>query len=89
MSVFRSNKNTYVQVIDDTRGVTLASASTMAKDGREIGHKVADIGKLGAMVCAKLKEKGIDGVVFDRNGYRYHGVVKAIAEGARKAGLKF
>ena len=89
MSVYRSNRYTYVQVIDDTKGMTVASASTKAKDGREIGRKVAEIGKLGELVCAKLKEKGIDQVVFDRNGYRYHGVVKAIAEGARKAGLKF
>ena len=89
LSVFRSNKNTYIQVIDDSKGVTLASASTMAKDGLKVGHKVGDIGKLGEMVCAQLKDKGIDMVVFDRNGYRYHGVVKAIAEGARKAGLKF
>lgn len=89
MSVYRSNRYTYIQVIDDTKGFTLASASTMAKDGHDIGRKVADVGGLGAQIGAKLKEKGIDQVVFDRNGYRYHGVVKAIAEGARKAGLKF
>jgi large subunit ribosomal protein L18 len=89
LSVFRSNRYTYVQAIDDTKGHTVCSASNREKDGREIKNKVADIEKLGAMVGAKLKEKGIAEIVFDRNGYRYHGIVKAVAEGARKAGLKF
>jgi large subunit ribosomal protein L18 len=89
LSVFRSNRFTYVQAIDDAQGQTLCAASNKAADGREIKNKAADIGKLGELIGAKLKEKGIAEVVFDRNGYRYHGVVKALAEGARKAGLKF
>jgi large subunit ribosomal protein L18 len=89
LSVFRSNRYTYVQVIDDAKGHTLCCASNEAKDGREIKNKVADVEKLGALIGAKLKEHGISEIVFDRNGYQYHGIVKAVAEGARKAGLKF
>lgn len=89
LSVYRSNRFTYVQAIDDLVGRTVCAASNQAAEGREIRNTVVDIGKLGELIGAKLKEKGIAEVVFDRNGYRYHGVVKALADGARKAGLKF
>ncbi len=89
LSVFKSNKYTYVQAIDDTKGVTLAAASNVEKDQRVIKNKVADLEKLGALIGKRLLEKKIDTVVFDRNGSRYHGKVKAVAEGARKAGLHF
>lgn len=89
LSVFRSNRYTYVQAIDDGQGRTLCTASNKAAEGREIKNTAVDVGKLGELIGAKLKEKGIAEVVFDRNGYRYHGLVKALADGARKAGLKF
>jgi large subunit ribosomal protein L18 len=89
LSVFRSNRYTYVQAIDDGLGQTLCAASNKAAEGREIKNTAAGIGKLGELIGAKLKEKGIAEVVFDRNGYHYHGLVKALADGARKAGLKF
>lgn len=89
MSVFKSNVHLYVQVIDDTAGHTLAYASTLEKSLKDIGHTIEGGGKLGEEIGKRLLEKGITTVVFDRNGYRYHGIVKAIADGARKAGLKF
>ncbi len=90
MTVFKSNKNIYVQVIDDTVGSTVASASTIEAETRDKLKRNVDGGaKLGELIGQRLKEKKIDAVVFDRNGYRYHGVIKAVAEGARKAGLTF
>jgi large subunit ribosomal protein L18 len=89
MSVTRSNRRLSVQVIDDVKGHTLASASTLEKDFRDIKATVEGGGKLGEIFGKRLLEKNISEVVFDRNGYLYHGVVKAIAEGARKAGIKF
>ena len=89
MSVFRSNRRLSVQVIDDTSGCTLASASTLEKDLREIKPTVAGGAAIGEIMGKRLLEKNITEVVFDRNGYLYHGVIKAIAEGARKAGVKF
>ncbi len=90
MSVFKSNKNLYVQVIDDTEGKTLVSASTIEAETKEsIRRNVEGGEKLGELIGNRLKEKKISTVVFDRNGYKYHGVVKAVAEGARKAGIKF
>ena len=89
MSIFRSNKNMYVQVIDDSVGVTIASANTLEKESSGMKATVADAEKLGAIIGGRLKEKNIKTVVFDRNGYLYHGVVKAIADGARKAGIEF
>lgn len=89
MSVFKSNKHLYVQVIDDLAGVTLASASNLEKDNRSIKTNVEDAGKLGEIIAKRCKEKNIDTVVFDRNGFLYHGVVKSLADGARKAGMKF
>ncbi|MDR2343652.1 MAG: 50S ribosomal protein L18 [Spirochaetaceae bacterium] len=89
MTVTRSNKNLSVQVIDDTKGQTLASASTLEKELRELRPTVAGGAQLGEVMGKRLLEKNINTVVFDRNGYLYHGVVKAIADGARKAGLQF
>ncbi len=89
MSVFKSNKSLYIQVIDDSAGNTLASASTLEKDLKEIKITIEGGGKLGEIMGKRLLEKNITSVVFDRNGYLYHGVVKAIADGARKAGIQF
>lgn len=86
MSVFRSNKQIYVQVIDDLKGVTLASASSL---GMEAMPKIQQATKVGELIAKKAQEAGITTVVFDRNGYLYHGRVKAVAEAARNGGLKF
>ncbi len=87
MSVFRSNKRIYVQLIDDLAGVTLASASS-ASYGEKM-TKTESSKAVGKAIAEKAKEAGIESVVFDRNGYLYHGRVKALAEAAREAGLKF
>jgi large subunit ribosomal protein L18 len=87
LTVYKSNTHTYVQVIDDDAGKTIAAASNLEKDHRDIPNKVAALGKLGELIGERLKAKKITAVVFDRNGYRYHGKVKAIADGARKAGI--
>ncbi len=89
MSVFRSNKNMYVQVIDDVNGNTLASVSTLEKEFLGMRNNKENAGKIGEAIGNRLKEKNIDTVVFDRNGYLYHGIVKSIADGARKTGIKF
>ena len=86
MSVYRSNKAIYVQVIDDLAGATLVSASSK---GLEEGTKVEIAAKVGEEIAKKAVEKGITEVVFDRNGYLYHGRVKSLADAARKGGLKF
>lgn len=89
MSVFKSNVHMYVQVIDDSAGHTLAAASTVEKTLKEVARNVEGAGKLGEEIGKRLLEKGITTVVFDRNGYKYHGIIKAIADGARKAGITF
>lgn len=89
MSVTRSNRALSIQVIDDTRGHTLASASTLEKELKSIRPTVEGGGQLGEIMGKRLLEKNITAVVFDRNGYLYHGVVQAMADGARKAGVKF
>ena len=89
MTVFRSNRSLYIQVIDDDKGHTLASASTLEKELRKIKVNVEGAGKLGEVMGKRLIEKNIKAVIFDRSGYLYHGVVKAVADGARKAGLQF
>jgi large subunit ribosomal protein L18 len=89
MTVTRSNRRISVQIIDDTKGHTLASASTLEKDLREIKVNVAGAGQLGEVMGKRLLEKNIKNVVFDRNGYLYHGIIKALAEGTRKAGIEF
>jgi large subunit ribosomal protein L18 len=91
LSVFRSSKHIYAQLIDDDKGVTLAAASTMEKTMREAG-KGADIAAakaVGKLIAERAKEKGIKHIVFDRGGYIYHGRVKSLAEAAREAGLEF
>ena len=90
LSVFRSSKNIYAQIIDDERGVTLAAASTL--EGAENTKKGADkdaAARVGALVAQRAIEKGVKDVVFDRGGYLYHGRVKALADAAREAGLNF
>ncbi|MGM0574954.1 MAG: 50S ribosomal protein L18 [Myxococcota bacterium] len=92
MTVFKSNKHIYVQVIDDDRGATLAAASTQAPDIRsEIAelNKVDAAGKVGELAAKACQEAGISKVVFDRNGYPYRGRVAALAKSARDAGLDF
>lgn len=91
LTVFRSNKHIYAQVIDDVAGVTLASASTQDKDfGGDDLNKVAAAKKVGEMLATRCKAKSIEAVVFDRNGYLYQsGRVLALAEGAREGGLLF
>ncbi len=86
MSVFRSNKQIYVQIINDQEGKTLASASSI---GLETMPKIQQAEKVGELVAKKALEVGITSVVFDRNGYLYHGRVKQLADAARKVGLKF
>ena len=91
LSVFRSLKHIYAQVIDDSRGVTLAAASTVEaamRDGNGTG-KTARAQAVGELVARRALEHGVDRVVFDRGGYMFHGRVKALAEAARAAGLQF
>ncbi|MBQ7557722.1 MAG: 50S ribosomal protein L18 [Lachnospiraceae bacterium] len=92
MSVFRSNSNMYVQIIDDTVGNTLVSASTLDEDVKsKVKHtdNIEAAGFLGTLVAERAKEKGIKTVVFDRSGYLYHGKIAALADAAREAGLEF
>jgi large subunit ribosomal protein L18 len=88
LSVFRSNRGLYVQVIDDVKGVTVVSASTS-----ELGEKsklnIENSKNVGKKIAEKAIASGIESIVFDRNGYLYHGNIKALAEGAREGGLKF
>lgn len=86
LSVFRSNKQIYAQVINDVEGRTIASASSL---GLEKMPKVQQAEKVGELVAEKAKAAGVEAVVFDRNGYLYHGRVKALADAARKGGLNF
>ncbi len=89
LNVFRSETNIYAQIIDDTQGVTLASANSLEKGFECDGTKTDAAKKVGQMVAERAKAKGIDTVVFDRGGYVYHGRVQALAEGAREGGLQF
>ena len=89
LAVFRSNKHMYAQIIDDTVGKTLVSASTLQKDELENTDDVKAAAYLGTVIGKKAVEAGIESVVFDRGGYIYHGKVKALADAAREAGLKF
>jgi len=92
LSVFRSSKHIYAQVIDDAAGRTLVAASTLDKDlrgGLKTGADTAAATAVGKLVAERAAAAGITEVVFDRGGYLYHGRVKAVAEGAREAGLKF
>ena len=89
LAVFRSVAHIYAQVIDDTAGSTLVSASTVDKGGKTNGGNVAAAKAIGKLVAERAKEKGIQRVVFDRGGYQYHGRIKALADAARTAGLEF
>ncbi len=90
LSVFRSERHIYAQIIDDTKGVTLCSASSLEKNSRlEKGSDVSAAEKIGKLVAEKAKALGITSVVFDRGGYKYHGRVKALADAARSNGLNF
>ena len=86
MSVFRSNKQIYAQIINDLTGTTLVSASSL---GMEAMPKKEQAAKVGELIAKKALEAGVKQVVFDRNGYLYHGRVKELADGARKGGLNF
>jgi large subunit ribosomal protein L18 len=92
LSVFRSAKHIYAQLIDDSQGQTLVAASSMEKAVREAPetkNKVTAANTVGKIIGKRALEKGVEQVVFDRSGFLYHGRVKAVSEGAREAGLKF
>jgi large subunit ribosomal protein L18 len=90
MSVCFTNQNIYVQFIDDSAGVTVAAASTIAKDAaKKSSANVTTAKRIGTLAAEAAKSKGINQIVFDRSGSRYHGKVKALADAAREAGLKF
>lgn len=89
MSVCFSSKHVYVQFIDDVQGKTLAATSSAAPDAKGTKPTLAGAKKIGALAAQKAKEKNITAVVFDRGGCRYHGRIKALADAAREAGLKF
>jgi len=88
LAVFRSTKHIYAQIVDDTKGHTLVAASSMEKDIAKGGNKDG-AKEVGAALAARAKEKGIEAVVFDRGGFKYHGRVAALADGAREGGLNF
>lgn len=88
LSIFRSAKNIYAQVIDDAQGVTIAAASTLESDKKAGGDKAA-AAIVGRLVAERAMEKGVKDVVFDRGGFIYHGRIKALADAAREAGLNF
>ncbi len=89
LNVFRSEANIYAQIIDDVKGVTLVSASSLDKAVEGYGGNIAAATAVGRLVAERARAKGIETVVFDRGGYLYHGRVKALAEGAREGGLQF
>lgn len=92
LSVFRSSKNIYAQIIDDEKGITIAAASTMDKGLRaklKTGATTEAAGEVGKLVAARAKAQGVENVTFDRGGFLFHGRVKALADAARDAGLKF
>jgi large subunit ribosomal protein L18 len=92
LAIYRSNKHIYAQIIDDSKGATLTAASTLdvdAKKDLKQGGNIAAAKAVGKLVAERAKSKGIETVLFDRGGYLYHGRVKALAEAAREAGLKF
>jgi len=92
LTVFRSSKHIYAQLIDDNKGATLAAASSLEKtlrEGAKTGANIAAAKSVGKLIAERAKEKGIKDVVFDRGGYLYHGRVKALADAARESGLNF
>lgn len=89
LSIYRSLSHVYAQIINDLDGTTLAAASSRDKDAAGASGNTKSAADVGARLAAKAKKAGITAVVFDRNGFRYHGRVKALADAAREAGLKF
>lgn len=89
LSVYRSNKEIYAQLINDETGATIVSASSLQKDIKAKGTKIEVAGIVGKAVAEKAVKAGVENISFDRNGYLYHGRVKALAEAAREGGLKF
>lgn len=89
LAVFRSNRYIYAQVIDDTLGRTLASASSQETDLRSSTLNISTAAKVGELLAGRAKDAGVSTVVFDRGGYKYHGKVKALADAARESGLEF
>jgi large subunit ribosomal protein L18 len=92
LSVFRSSKHIYAQIIDDGEGMTLAAASTLDKDVKAKARTGADreaAAEVGKLIAERAKAKGVESVVFDRGGYLFHGRIKALADAAREAGLNF
>ncbi len=91
LSVYKSLKHIYAQVVDDSSGRTVAFASSLSKElkGKNDGDKKADAKRVGALIAQKCKDAKVDSVVFDRNGFPYHGRIAAVADAAREAGLKF
>ena len=89
LSIFRSGKHIYAQVIDDTTAATLASASTNEKEAKSKGYNVEAAGNVGKKIAERAKAAGVTQVMFDRGGYIYHGRIKALAEAAREGGLEF
>lgn len=90
LSVHRSSKNISVQLIDDVKGVTLASASSLEKDFGAVGKNNVEVAaKIGAAIAERAKKAGVEEVIFDRGGFLFHGKVKALADAAREGGLKF
>ena len=89
LCVYRSNNNLFVQVIDDVAGNTLVSVSTLDKDVKVKHSNIEAAKEVGTLIAKRATERNIDTVVFDRSGYIYHGVIKALAEAAREAGLNF
>jgi large subunit ribosomal protein L18 len=89
LAVFRSNRYIYAQLIDDVSGETLAAASSQEADLRGSSLNVDTASKVGALLGSRAKEAGVELVVFDRGGYKYHGKIKALADAAREAGLEF
>ncbi len=89
LSVYRSNKQIYAQLIDDNKGVTLVAASSYKNKATEKVNKISQAAVVGKDIAQKATKAGIESVVFDRNGYLYHGRIKSLAESAREGGLKF
>ena len=89
LTVYRSNKEIYAQIIDDSTGATIVAASSLQDEGTKVGTPVETAKAVGKVIAQKALEASIDKVVFDRNGYLYHGRIQALAEGAREGGLNF
>lgn len=89
VTIYKSNRYTYLQAIDDLKGETITSVSNLEKDLRKVKNKVETIGELGKVLGERLKKKNIAAIAFDRNGYPYHGIVRAVAEEIRKSGIDF